>query len=105
MSGDSYTQLNPGAVGDKIYDEDVGGGVKMPASKIHTGALGADGGAVTTTNPFPVGGAVLSGSYPDPSSQATGTSGAIGIDAFGNVMVRGPIITDEESLADDFSGA
>jgi hypothetical protein len=47
------TTLNAGAGGDTIYDEDLGAGVKMPAVKLHTGALGVDGGAVTNTNPFP----------------------------------------------------
>jgi hypothetical protein len=53
VSGDSSSQIAGGS-GDRIYDEDIGGGIKMPASKLHTGALGADGGPVTTSNPFPV---------------------------------------------------
>ena len=40
--------------GDFIFDEDIGGGVKMPASKLHTGDSGVDGGPVTENNPLPV---------------------------------------------------
>lgn len=47
------TLLNPGAGGDTITTEDIGG-VKMPRSKIALGAAGVDGGDVTLTNPFPV---------------------------------------------------
>lgn len=62
MAGNSYTALNSGSGGDNIYDEDIGGSpvVKMQAGKIHTGAVGVDGGPVTTANPFPVRGAVAS---------------------------------------------
>jgi hypothetical protein len=49
------TQLPVAATsGDIIRDEDIGGGVKMPVSKIHTGADGVDGGSVTPLNRFPV---------------------------------------------------
>lgn len=47
------TTLNSGAGGDTLRTDDVGGGVKIPVSKIHTGADGVDGGPVTTSNPFP----------------------------------------------------
>lgn len=47
------TTLNSGTGGDTLRTEDVGGGVKVPVSKIHTGAAGVDGGPVTTSNPFP----------------------------------------------------
>lgn len=47
------TTLNSGTGGDTLRTEDVGGGVKVPVSKIHTGAAGADGGPVTAANPFP----------------------------------------------------
>lgn len=46
------TTTNPGSGGDTIYTEDIGGGVKMPASKLHTGAHDVDGGAVTQANPL-----------------------------------------------------
>jgi hypothetical protein len=46
------TQLNAGSGGDLIYTEDVGSGFKMPATKIHTGAVGVDGGPVTSANPL-----------------------------------------------------
>jgi len=45
-----------------------------------------------------------SNSYPTPTSVATGPTNA-GIDKFGNLMTRGPVITDELSFRDDFSGA
>lgn len=56
MSGASYTTLNTGSGGDNVYSEDIGGSpvVKMPACKIHTGALGVDGGVVSSSNPFSV---------------------------------------------------
>lgn len=47
------TVLNPGVGGDTVRTEDVGGGVKVPVYKLHTGANGADGGSVTATNPLP----------------------------------------------------
>lgn len=56
MAGNHSTALNPGSGGDGIYDEDIGGSVYMPASKIHTGALGVDGGPVTNANPLPTSG-------------------------------------------------
>lgn len=54
MAGASSTQLNVGTGGDLIYDEDIGGGVKMAATKIHVGALGVDSGPVTSALPLPV---------------------------------------------------
>lgn len=48
------TILNPGIGGDVIVTEDLGDGTKIPATKIHTGAAGSDGGAVTDSNPLPV---------------------------------------------------
>lgn len=61
------TVLNLGTGGDTIRTEDVGGGVKIPVSKIHVGASDVDGGPVTATNPLAVSsvnvaGQVLSGS-------------------------------------------
>jgi hypothetical protein len=49
------TTLNATTVagGDVIATEDVGGGVKLPVSKIYTGPHGTNGGPVTATNPFP----------------------------------------------------
>ena len=47
------TILNPGAGGDTILNED-GGAFKIPVAKIHTGAHGVDGGAVSIGNPLPV---------------------------------------------------
>ena len=54
------TTLNTGTGGDTLRTDDVGGSVKIPVSKIHTGAAGVDGGAVTTSNPFPA--TLISGS-------------------------------------------
>lgn len=65
------TQINPGLGGDTIYDEDLGGGLKMPASKIHVGAHGVDGGAVTRSNPFPVGIGDIHGNIVDVSQDHT----------------------------------
>ena len=45
----------------------------------------------------------LSSSYPDQGSYTTGTTNP-NIDQFGNLETRGPVITDEGSLRDDFSG-
>lgn len=48
-------QLNPAVGGgDTARAEDVGGGIKIPASKLYTGPAGVDGGPVTMTNPLPV---------------------------------------------------
>lgn len=43
-------------------------------------------------------------SYPAPLNAIVGTSNPT-IDAFGNLETRGPILTDEGSLRDDFTGA
>lgn len=45
-----------------------------------------------------------SGSYPDPMSVPDGTLKPA-IDGFGNMMTRGPVLTDEQSTRDDFVGA
>lgn len=50
------TTINQGQGGDVIATEDTGLGYKIPVSKIRTGALDVDGGDVTASNPFPVGG-------------------------------------------------
>lgn len=56
MSGASYTELYPGTGGDKMCNEDIGGSpvLKMPCTKIYTGALGSNGGPVTAANPLDV---------------------------------------------------
>lgn len=46
------TTLNPGVGGDIVRTVDVGSGVKIPVSFIHTGTT-TDGGGVTSSNPFP----------------------------------------------------
>lgn len=49
------TTLNIGSGGDTILTEHPGSsGPKIPVSKIYTGALDANGGPVTVTNPLPV---------------------------------------------------
>jgi len=54
------TQLNLGTGGDIIQDEDIpvgqgiGGGTKVPVSKVYTGAQDKSEGPVFTSNPFPV---------------------------------------------------
>ena len=48
---------------------------------------------------------IYSGSYPDQFSYDTGTQGPLNKDIYGNLMIRGPVITDESSIRDDFSGA
>ncbi len=48
------TTLNSGSSGDILRTEDIGGGIKIPVSKIYLGLSGFDGGPVTATNPFPV---------------------------------------------------
>lgn len=53
-----YTVLNAGSGGDAVTDEDTGTTVassnplKIPVVKIHTGALGTDGGPMLVTNPL-----------------------------------------------------
>jgi hypothetical protein len=65
------TVLNPGSGGDTVRSEDVGAGVKIPASKIYTGAHGTDGGPVTTSNALPVQISQGLGSQVIASSQST----------------------------------
>lgn len=48
------TTLNNGTGGDTLRTDDVGGGVKVPVSKIITGGDGVDGGFISAANPFPV---------------------------------------------------
>ncbi len=48
------TVLNAGQGGDTILDEDMGGGVKLPVSKIYLGAHGVNGGPVAPANALPV---------------------------------------------------
>jgi len=54
------TRLNTGIGGDLIQDEDirtgqgVGGGTKVPVSKIYIGSLDRSDGPVSQENPFPV---------------------------------------------------
>lgn len=76
MAGTSYTTLNPGTGGDNILDEDIGGSpdVKVAVSKLHTGALGVDGGPVGNTNPLP-------GSITD------GTNGVVAVKAASTAAV------------------
>lgn len=47
------TTINTGTGGDVLRTDDVGG-IKIPVSKIHTGADGVDGGPITAANPLPV---------------------------------------------------
>jgi hypothetical protein len=54
------TTINPGSGGDTLRTDDVGGGVKVPVSKIITGGDGIDGGFVGMSNPFPI--MIVSGS-------------------------------------------
>lgn len=49
MAGNS-TITGPG--GTALYVEDIGGSILLPAVKIHTGALGVDGGPMSSTNPL-----------------------------------------------------
>ena len=87
------TTINAGSGGDVLRTDDVGGGVKVPVSKIHTGADGVDGGPVTTSNPFPtqiqsgsvtslmVGGVLNSNSNPIPVQHTSGSQTGILIGA------------------------
>ncbi|MDE2127973.1 MAG: hypothetical protein KGJ62_15435 [Armatimonadetes bacterium] len=69
------TVLNPGSGGDTLVTEDVGGGVKIAAGKLHTGAAGADGGPVTLGNPLAVQLSNGAGAYGTPSSPISVTVG------------------------------
>lgn len=51
---DNTTIQKPTTNGDIISTEDIGGGVKLPRSKIVLGNHDVDGGDVTPSNPFPV---------------------------------------------------
>jgi hypothetical protein len=52
----------------------------------------------------PVGGSSQSTSYPDVSMYETGDNASTQIDAYGNLMTRGTVLTDEESFREGFSG-
>lgn len=54
------TELNPGAGGNIISDEDIGG-VHRSRVKIILGAFGVDGGDVDISNPLPITGAGVAG--------------------------------------------
>lgn len=43
--------------------------------------------------------------YPDPEAQNFGNDFALNADSFGNLQVRGPVITDETSSRNDFVGS
>lgn len=47
------TTLNPGTGGDTLRTDDLGTGVKVPASKLIIGDDGVDGGFVSSANPLP----------------------------------------------------
>lgn len=51
MAGDSSIRAPAGAA---QYVEDIGGGVLMPARKVHVGALGVDGGPLTIAATIPL---------------------------------------------------
>lgn len=75
------TTLNLGSGGDTLRTEDIGGGIKIPVSKIHVGADDVDGGSVTSANPFPVSGSIglvlagaqLSSTNPLPTKPVSGS--------------------------------
>lgn len=46
----------------------------------------------------------INSSYPDPNSFDTGAPQPINVDSFGNLQTRGTVLTDEQSLRDDFTG-
>lgn len=102
------TSLNTGAGGDTLRTEDVGGGVKIPVSKIHNGAAGVDGGPITTANPFAT--QTQSGSLtalliggnatPVSISNPLPISGSIGITNAGvNVSRSNPLAVEQTSEA------
>lgn len=73
------TQLNPGVNGDRIVTEEIlpsGSGIKIQAIKIHTGAHGVDGDAVTAANPLFIGPTLFNGTGPDQQRSADGAAGA-----------------------------
>jgi hypothetical protein len=49
-----YTELNSGSGGDKISNETLPDGTKMPVSKITTGTTDTTDGPVHRFQPFPV---------------------------------------------------
>lgn len=93
MAGTSSITLNPGAGGDVVLAEDLGGGIKTTVSKLHTGANGIDGGPVTAANPL----YVAQASQPLPtgaSTEATLQAILAGLppapDAFSRLRVSSP---------------
>jgi hypothetical protein len=53
MSDNTIIQ-EPSIAGDTISTEDIGGGVKLPRSKMVIGVHGTDSGDVSTSNPMPI---------------------------------------------------
>jgi hypothetical protein len=90
----------------KITDATNGPAAVKPAS---TAAVATDPALVVAISPNNIVPIIetdqlSSGSYPNPSAYISGTDNPT-IDAFGNLEIRGPIITDEGSLRDDFTGS
>lgn len=54
MAGDSHVTRAASTGGANVYDEDIGSSILLSGSKWRTGAVGVDGGPVTTVNPFPL---------------------------------------------------
>ena len=87
------TTINPGVGGDTLRTDDIGGGVKVPVSKIMLGGDGLDTGFVTASNPFPVitmsgsliglllGGLAVSAANPVPTQSVSGSQTGILIGA------------------------
>jgi hypothetical protein len=70
-----------------------------------TAAAAAQPALVTALSPSsPIPTEITATSYPDQGNYDTGVAGISYQDAFGNLQVRGPVLTDEGSFRDDFSG-
>lgn len=118
--GDETTVIGE-AVSSLVF-EDIGT-QQIPFTTLHGGAVKVSwaltGGTPSFTQVYTtvlakqgatkMMGVGVGASYPDPvgayAEPAAGVKTAVGIDGFGNLMTRGPVLTDEDSYFDDFVAA
>jgi hypothetical protein len=98
----------PGS-GEDIRTEDKAG-VKTQVVLIDVGGVGTEALAGDATNALPVGGYGAGGFWPERTGVRRGPvdnadRATAYLDSEGNLMVRGPVTTDEQSIRDDFPGA
>ena len=97
--------VTPGA-GENIA-VDINGGTATPVSELIVDGALVSKLAMVGLPVTPIAselGQVNTGSYPQPTNIVTAATAASNQDAFGNTMVRGPVLTDEQGVYDCFVG-